>query len=86
MFFFRFGQILFHLTCKFAVHWEKSFVSVFEVWIDHLFDSLESGKRNYCFEEKSGNSLEFWIQNLYEPWESDILKIVENIYATVTKN
>ena len=28
---------------------------------------FESGKRNYCFGEKSGKSLEFWIQNLYKP-------------------
>ena len=44
----------------------KSFVPVsvfFKVSVDHLFDNLESGKRNYCF----GKSLEFWMKNLYEP-------------------
>ena len=28
---------------------------------DHLFDNLESGKRNHCFGKKSEKSLEFWI-------------------------
>ena len=28
----------------------------------HLFDNLESGKRNDCFGKKSGKILEFWIQ------------------------
>ena len=28
----------------------------------HLFDNLESGKRNDCFGKKCGKSLEFWIQ------------------------
>ena len=40
---------------------------VFKFSIDHLFDNLESGKRKYCFGKKSAKSLEFWIQNLYEP-------------------
>ena len=39
----------------------------YKVSIDHLFDNLGSGKRNNCFGKKSGKSLEFWIQNLYEP-------------------
>ena len=45
---------------------EKSFVqAVFlKVCFDHLFDNLESGKRNYCFGKKSENSPEFWIQNI----------------------
>ena len=47
-----------------AVHSEKGSVhAVFEVSIDHLFDDLESGKRNYCFGKKSGKSLEVWIQS-----------------------
>ena len=47
---FRFGQILFNLARLFAAHHEKSFVSAFfMVSIDHLFDNLGSGKRNYCF-------------------------------------
>ena len=43
---------------------EKSFVqAVFlKVCFDHLFDNLESGKRNYCFGKKCENSPEFWIQ------------------------
>ena len=28
----------------------------------HLFDNLESGKRNDRFGKKCGKSLEFWIQ------------------------
>ena len=39
------------------------FLRFFKVSVDHLFDNLESGKKNYCF----GKSLEFWIKNLYEP-------------------
>ena len=36
--------------CAFAVHGEKSFVPAFlKICIDHLFDNLESGKRNNCF-------------------------------------
>ena len=34
----------------------------FKVSVYHLFDNLESGKRNDCFGKKSGKSLEFWIQ------------------------
>ena len=41
-------------------------VFFFKLSIDHLFHNLESGKRNYCL-EKSGESLEFWIKNLYKP-------------------
>ena len=47
----------------FAAHHENSFFPFFfKVSIDHLFDDLELGKRNYCFEKRSGKSLEFWIQ------------------------
>ena len=59
---FRFGQILRNLACTFSAHHEKSFVpESFKVSIDHVIDYLESGKRQYCFVKKSGNSLEFWI-------------------------
>ena len=52
-----------YLVRMFAVHEEKSFVSAFfKVFIDHLFDSLESGK-SYCFENIVWK--ESWI--LYEP-------------------
>ena len=57
-----FGQILFNLARAFAAHLAKSFVPAFFVPIDHLFDNLESGKRNYHFGEKSQKSREFWIQ------------------------
>ena len=61
--FFCFGQILFHVARTFAVHHEKTFVpAFFKVSIDHLFDILESEKRNYCFGKKCGKSLELWIQ------------------------
>ena len=36
--------------------------------IDHLFDNLESGKRNYRLGEKSRKVLNFGSKNLYEPW------------------
>ena len=55
--FFRFGQTLFNLAHMSTVHHEKG-----SVHIDHLFDGLESGKRNYWFGKKCGKSLEVWIQ------------------------
>ena len=59
--FFHFGQILFDLNRTFAAHLERSFVPVFlKVSVDHLFDNLESGKRNYCFGKKSRKSLEIF--------------------------
>ena len=61
--FFRFGQSLFNLAHMSTVHHQKSSVPAFlKVSFDHLFDDLESGKRNYCFGKKSGKSLEVWIQ------------------------
>ena len=61
---FRFGQIVFTLARTFAVHREKSVVSVFlgSVLITYLPDNLESEKRNYCFGKNTGKSLEFWIE------------------------
>ena len=44
------------------------FLASFKVSTDHLFDNLESGKRNYCFGKKVGKKS--WIlgpTNLYEP-------------------
>ena len=35
--------------------------------VDHLFDNLESGKRNYCFGKSLEKVLNFGSQNLYEP-------------------
>jgi len=65
-----YGQILFNFTRTFAVHREKSFVpTLFKVSVGHLFDNLESGKRNYCF----GKNLEnCGSQNLYEPCRTDM--------------
>ena len=42
--------------------WKKLCFFVFKVSIDHLFDNLESEKRNNCFGKKSGKRLGFWIQ------------------------
>jgi len=68
-FFFRFAEILFNLARTFAAHHEKSFVPVvFLRSIDHLFDNLESGKRNYCFGKSLAKVLNFGSKNLYEPW------------------
>ena len=55
---------LHHGYCTFAVHHEKSLVlAFFKVSIDYLFGNLESEKINkLLFWEKSGKSLEFWIQ------------------------
>ena len=48
----------------FTVHPGKSFVpAFFKVYIEHLFDNLASGKRNYCFGKRSKNRS----KNLYEP-------------------
>ena len=65
---FRFGQILLNLDRMFAVHPEKSFVpAFFKVFIEHLFDNLESGKINYCFgRKKPKKALNFGSKNLYE--------------------
>ena len=66
--FFPVGQIVFNFTCMFAVHRWKGFVSgFFKVYIDHLFDNLESGKRNYCFGKSLEKLLNSGSKNLYEP-------------------
>ena len=48
----------------FAVHPEKSFVpAFFKVYIEHLFDNLESEKKKVLFwKKKSEKSLELLIQ------------------------
>ena len=46
---------------------KRAFFAFLYVSVDQLFDNLDCEKRNYCFGKKSGKSLEFWIQNLYEP-------------------
>ena len=47
----------------FAAHDEKSFVPAFvRSLLITYFDNLELGKRNYCFEKRSGKSREFWVQ------------------------
>lgn len=38
------------------------FLPFLEVSIDHLFDNLESGKKNYYFGKKAGKRPEFGIQ------------------------
>ena len=51
--FFGFGQILFNLTHMSAEHHEKTIVPAFlKVSIDHLFDNLESGKKELLFWQK----------------------------------
>ena len=45
-FFFPFGKIFV------AHHKKKNLPAFFKVYIDHLFDNLESGIRNYCFGKK----------------------------------
>ena len=55
--FFRFGQISFNLACTsrkklcscVVCLFVCLFVCFFEVSVDHLFDNLESRKRNYYF-------------------------------------
>ena len=48
-----------------------------------LFDNLECEKRNHCFGKKSGKSLEFWIQNLYEPrYTQKLVEVSEAPLAT----
>ena len=51
--FFGFRQILFNLTHRSAEHREKSFVpAFFKVSFDHVFDNLESGKKELLFWKK----------------------------------
>ena len=46
--------MLFNRGHTFAAHHEKSSVPViFNVFFDHLFDNLESGKIDSCFGKKS---------------------------------
>ena len=69
-FIFRFGQILFNLAHMSTVHHEKGVVpAFFKVSIEHLFDDLESGKRNYCgFGKKCGKKvLKCGSKNLHKP-------------------
>ena len=66
-----FCQILFKiLSARLQFIMKKSFVpTLFKVSVDHLFDNLESGKRNYCF----GKNLEnCGSQNLYEPCRTEM--------------
>jgi len=67
--FLRFCQISFNLARAFAVHRKETFVpALLKVYIDNLFDNLESGKRNYYFEKNSLEKvLNFGSKNLYEP-------------------
>ena len=52
---------------------KKIFVpAFFKVSIDHLFDILESGKRNYCFVKSLGKALNFRSKTLYEPCHTEI--------------
>ena len=56
------------IRAYFAAHHGKNFVpAFFKVSIDHLFNKLESGKRNYCFVKKMEKLLNFVFKNLYEP-------------------
>ena len=59
-------EILFNLT---YMSWKKLCPcrGFFKLSIDHLFHNLESGKKKLLFWKKFGESLEFWIKNLYEP-------------------
>ena len=64
-------------TCA---EYEKGFVAsfFFKVSINHLFDNLESGKRNYCLEKKHEKSLEFWIQEsvrALSEWQINLSKL-----------
>ena len=80
---FRFGQILLNLDRLFAVHPEKTFVpAFFKVYIEHLFDNLESEKRNYCFGRKNPKkALNFRFKNLYEPCTLDFwFKVIQSIF------
>ena len=68
IFFFRFGRILFNLARTFALrHGKKLCPCFFEVPINHLFDNLESGNRNYSFGKSLEKVLHFGFKNLYEP-------------------
>ena len=66
-FFFCFRRILFNLGGRFAVHYEKRFVPALLWSIDHLFDNVESGKKNIVLEKSLEKVLNFGSKNLYEP-------------------
>ena len=68
--FLRFCQISFNLARAFAVHRKESFVpALLKVYIDNLFDNLESGKKIIALEKKSLEKvLNFGSKNPYEPW------------------
>lgn len=60
---FLFWSNLIHsLACLQRTMQKVLFDCFFYVSIYHLFDNLETGKRNNCIGEKSGKSLTFWIQ------------------------
>ena len=67
-FFFRFGQIFFNLARAFAAASREKFCSCFfKVCIDHLFDNLQSGKKEIIVLEKSlEKALNFGFKNLYK--------------------
>ena len=68
-FFFWFGQILFNLARMFAAQHAS-----FNVSTDHLFDNLESGKRNYCFGKIACKKSSILVpKNLYEPCSNAFL-------------
>ena len=52
--------------------YEKGFVpAFFKVFINHLFDNLESGKRDYCLEKSMEKVLNFGSKSLFEPFLND---------------
>ena len=66
----------------FAAHHEKSFVpAIFKFSNNHLFDNLESGKRNYCFGKCLENVFDFGSGNLYKPCISEV-KTESNVLVT----
>ena len=61
------SEVFFILVNRtFAPHLERSFVPAF--FIDHLFDNLESGERNYLFGKKSRKILEIYETLIYNDW------------------
>ena len=80
VFFSKLQQVLlkWNLVCIFA-EYEKGFVpAFFKVFINHLFDNLESGKRDYCLEKSMEKVLNFGSKILYKPllseWQINLSK------------
>ena len=73
VFFSKLQQVLlkWNLVFTFAEYEKGCVPALCKVSINHLFDNLASGKRDYCVEKSMEKVLNFGSKNLYEPFLSD---------------